>query len=69
MTKTDLKEIFYAIREEVDRINRDDELEWFHTQLYMIAQECCYGLSKSELTSLRYAAKDILEDRSYDYVS
>ena len=59
----DLKDIFDAVREETRRIYEDGELENYHTELYMIAQECCYGLSESELLCLHNACEEILEDR------
>lgn len=61
--KDQLEDIFYSIREIVNNIIKDERLEDYHTKLYMIAQECCYGLSESELECLHQACLDILYDR------
>lgn len=63
MSNSNLKDIFYEVREEVSKIVSEDEQDGFHTELYMIAQEACYGLSESELECLHQACLDILEDR------
>ena len=57
------EDIFYSIRGIVNNIIRKERLEDYHTELYMIAQECCYGLSESELRCLHNACEEILYDR------
>lgn len=52
-----------TVKHEVSEVLRHDELETFHTKLYLIAQECCYGLSVFELVFLIDACNEILEDR------
>lgn len=62
--KDKLLDIFYEIKEIVKNIYDEDRIDTEnHTQLYMIAQEACYGLNISELVSLKYTCEDLLEDR------
>lgn len=57
------KDLFDAIKDEVKQIHDEERTEGFHTKLYMVAQECCHGLSVSELSCLRDVCNEIIEDR------
>lgn len=54
---------YEEVKSAVRFIYEFDLIDKSHTDLYMAAQECCYGLNESELRCLRNACEEILEDR------